>query len=357
MDPCTVFPAELMSSVLSFLPHGSLHSSTLVSLNWNTVATPLLWSSPWTRYNASWSKILRAITVTATATSVDNPSDPPKPLHTYGTYVKHLNFSQLYYIVNDPLIESLAPLCPNLTTLVIDSPKQFSDSSLLTLACTPCAGSLRHVVLRSCTRVTDTSLVAFLHNTTRLERLELTHGTRITDASLRALARIDARNVRTLSEFDANFAHIVRVSSEDEAGEGSGLVALVDNCTGISRLQLAQCGAVTDMILARIARRLGGKLRTLNVSGCGALTDRGLRSLAGCHVLEKLDISRCRGVLDGGVLAVVEGCVRLTCIWVSDDYGGISRDCLRGIEDSMWNAGEGEKGGRKVKVVRGSMAA
>ncbi|RUS18934.1 hypothetical protein BC937DRAFT_88155 [Endogone sp. FLAS-F59071] len=368
MDPCETFPTELSSAMLALLPHNALYNCTFVSYRWNILASPLLWASPWSRYNASWSRILQVIETTTPLFPASSPtSEPSNPLdislsiapldtvppylaHRYGTYVKCLNFSQLYYIVNDNLLQHLAERCPNLSTLIIDSPKQLTDCAILTIARSPCARALRHVALSNCTRLTDDSLTVLLAETPQLYRLELNHGTHITDRTLRALPTPHS-SLEELDCTDANSAHVTR---DDGGMETSGLYALVKRCTELRTLRLGYCQAVTDVTLAQVARACGGTLRTLNLASCRAITDTGLKALVGhgCKALEELDVSGC-SVTDEGILAVVEGCI-LTSLCVTSDYGGISRDCLKKIEEGVWReVGLGLKGEmkRKVKVI------
>jgi hypothetical protein len=70
----------------------------------------------------------------------------------------------------------------------------------------------------------------------------------------------------------------------------SCVTELVKHCPRLQHLQIAYCSSINDKALGAIAGSPFGEtqgllhLRTLDVTGCNQITDKGLRMLQKCHV-------------------------------------------------------------------------
>ncbi|KAG0078285.1 hypothetical protein BGZ92_001523 [Podila epicladia] len=86
------------------------------------------------------------------------PSPPSKPFlrPNYGPLIRTLDFSELYYILSDKFMIHLFPHTPQLTTLIVNSPKQFTDESLYVLA--TCCRALKRCDLLGCDQISDSGV-------------------------------------------------------------------------------------------------------------------------------------------------------------------------------------------------------
>ena len=85
--------------------------------------------------------------------------------------------------------------------------------------------------------------------------------------------------------------------------------AAVRNCPALESLSLYWDVRVTDAALDSIASaHCASRLRTLNLSGCKKVTDRGVRAVAdACGAITALDLTRNPNVSAAGLRAVVDG--------------------------------------------------
>ncbi|KAI4313206.1 hypothetical protein L6164_026203 [Bauhinia variegata] len=87
-----------------------------------------------------------------------------------------------------------------------------------------------------------------------------------------------------------------------------GLSAVAKGCPDLKILHLAGCRFVTDGILGALSKNCHN-LEVLGLQGCANITDNGLTSLAsGCQKINYLDINKCSNVGDVGVSTISRGC-------------------------------------------------
>ncbi|KAK9376940.1 uncharacterized protein V1513DRAFT_429760 [Lipomyces chichibuensis] len=172
--------------------------------------------------------------------------------------------------------------------------------------------NLKRVSLSYCKHITDKSMHHLAaHASSRLEVLDLTRCTTITDVGFGYWAARPFPRLRKLCLADCTFLSdkaIVSLAAAAKALEELDLsfcCALSDvsvevlslGCPLLKSLSLAFCGsAVSDASLRAVARHLLD-LRTLSVRGCVRVTNAGVDAVVnGCVNLQCLDISQCRNV-------------------------------------------------------------
>ena len=90
------------------------------------------------------------------------------------------------------------------------------------------------------------------------------------------------------------------------------VAALAKHCPGLTSLDVAYCGQLTDAALVAVAGNCPG-LTSLNVTWCERLTDAALVAVAGnCPGLASLDVAYCRQLTDAALEAVKERCPGVT---------------------------------------------
>ncbi|KAF9968651.1 hypothetical protein BGZ70_000968 [Mortierella alpina] len=254
---------------------------------------------------------------------LDTPPYPgPSAFYTrpcYGHFIRALDFSHLYYIISDKFLTHLFPHTPNLLELIINSPKQFSDTSLVSLAQSCLA--LRRLELPGCTKITDKGLGFLLDRCQALTTLVLSNGAsqNLTDRSLHQLACTFSQSLRVLNLANAS-------SSSSLTGQNPGLMTIAIWCQNLVSLNISHCNLVTDALLGRFSE----SLQSLNVAHCLEITDEGLRRLAGaCPDLRELDITALSLVTDRGVLEIGQGCKHFRRLVMDDKYGRVTETVLR----------------------------
>ena len=139
-----------------------------------------------------------------------------------------------------------------------------------------------------------------VHASERLESLDLTRCTSISDAGFHSWSIYDFKNLRRLVLADCTYL-------SDQA-----IVGVVGGCRGLHELDLSFCCALSDTATEVLALGLPA-LRSLNMAFCGsAVSDNSLRCI-GLHLLELryLSVRGCVRVTGQGVESVVEGCRHL----------------------------------------------
>ncbi|KAG0337870.1 hypothetical protein BG000_004844 [Podila horticola] len=232
-----------------------------------------------------------------------SPLSKPFLRPNYGPLIRTLDFSELYYILSDKFLIHLFPHTPQLTTLIVNAPKQFTNESLYVLA--SCCRALQRCELLGCDQITDRGVHFLLDQQhqqgtkipgdssgarggSTLRILSLANRAPITDGVLQHLAYVSfASKLERL-----NLANAVFVTGQDP-----GLGTVFRCCTGLKALNVSHCQGVTDELL----RMLGcaDRLQSLSVAHCYEVTDHGICAVVKmCHSLEELDISACGAVSD-----------------------------------------------------------
>ncbi|CAG8436051.1 748_t:CDS:1 [Ambispora gerdemannii] len=308
-DPCSAFPPEIISVIFKFCSRSTLHSCVFVNKRWNALASISLWHSPWSQMANNW----KLISHTLTNEYENREIHPPR----YGPMIKHLDFSDIYYIVQDFLIQDLAKSCTKLQTLIIDSPRQLSDNSVGAVA-TFCT-KLLHLELRGCTRITDDSMSSLVTNCRCLSVLNLENCPRITDVTFTKMAKHCGTHLISL-----NVANSLSITDES-------LLEISKDCYNMRDLNLANCRNITDIGVSSLSSLT--IMRNLNISHCNNVTDESLKILGkSCVELKSLDIIGCRNVTEVGVNCLIDGCMKLELLRISEQYGMLSRGFLKSVE-------------------------
>jgi hypothetical protein len=106
----------------------------------------------------------------------------------------------------------------------------------------------------------------------------------------------------------------------------TGLHALARASHALTHLDLSSCPGLTSGALAAVAASCT-RLVSLNLATTNADNDLLVALAAGCKSLVSVRVPWCRGVGDGGVLAVVEGCPALRRL---DTAGNLITDAVLG---------------------------
>jgi len=169
------------------------------------------------------------------------------------------------------------------------------------------AGKLKRLTLSYCKHIQDRSMAHIAaHASDRLEALDLTRCTSVSDAGFHSWSHYDFKHLRTLILADCTYL-------TDQA-----IVGVVGGCRALHDLDLSFCCALSDTATEVLALGLPA-LRRLNMAFCGsAVSDNSLRCV-GLHLLELryLSVRGCVRVTGQGVESVVEGCRALETFDVS----------------------------------------
>ncbi|XP_034735797.1 dynein regulatory complex subunit 6 isoform X2 [Etheostoma cragini] len=220
--------------------------------------------------------------------------------------------------------------CPSLKEIVINDMPTLSDSCVLALiARCRClsaislldAAHLSDVAFKAIAEVaklktfrtegnnqlTDVSWKALCSSSQCLRRLHAAECSRMTDASLKSMAKL-----KNLQHLDISLCNKVSDTGIQFLTEGF-------SSTKLRELNVSYCSHITDISVMRIAQRLC-KLYHLNLSYCESLTDVSLEWLSGSSICS-LDISGCH-IQDQGLAALerirLKKLVLAECVYITD---------------------------------------
>jgi len=88
------------------------------------------------------------------------------------------------------------------------------------------------------------------------------------------------------------------------------IVGVANLCPNIEELNLYGCSKISDQSLETLCRKCH-LLRVLDLSMCQGLTDHGLKYLALCRDLESLQLYDCIGITSVSLDAIVKNCRKL----------------------------------------------
>ncbi|XP_041693890.2 F-box/LRR-repeat protein 14-like [Coregonus clupeaformis] len=230
-----------------------------------------------------------------------NPSLFPS-LHTRGirkVQILSLRRSLSYVIQGLPNIESLNLCgCFNLTdnglghAFVQDIP------------------SLRVLNLSLCKPITDSSLGRIAQYLKNLEVLELGGLSNITNTGLLLIAwglhKLKSLNLRSCRHVsDVGIGHLAGMTRS--AAEG---------CLSLEQMTLQDCQKLTDLSLKHVSKGLA-KLKVLNLSFCGGISDAGMIHLSNMTHLLSLNLRSCDNISDMGIMHLAMGSLQLSGLDVS----------------------------------------
>ncbi|KAG7258329.1 hypothetical protein CRUP_023664, partial [Coryphaenoides rupestris] len=160
--------------------------------------------------------------------------------------------------------------------------------------------SLRVLNLSLCKQITDSSLGRIAQYLKNLEVLELGGCSNITNTGL----LLNLRSCRHVS--DVGIGHLAGMTRS--AAEG---------CLNLEHLTLQDCQKLTDLSLKHVSKGLH-KLRVLNLSFCGGISDAGMIHLSHMTSLWSLNLRSCDNISDTGAMHLAtHGTLRLSGLDVS----------------------------------------
>ncbi|KAG0008504.1 hypothetical protein BGZ80_003360 [Entomortierella chlamydospora] len=312
----------------------------------------------------------------------------------YGSLIRVLDFSHLYYIISDKFLTHLLPQTPLLLELVIHSPKQFSDESLICLS--KSCSLLRRLELQGCVKISDLGLGFVLDACLNISTLVISHNgaADITDRTLSQLA-MATFPLFTKHQYQHQHQH-QQQSSQTRGDQGQmpqdllqqqqrhssraqrlrvlglscpsyfitegnpGLMSIAIWCTNLVSLDISNLTPlVTDELLRLVSKTspeaeiMTGAgieaaaaapssypscLKRLNIAHCSLVTNKGLFYLArGCPDLRQLDITGLHLVDDQGILEIAKRCRSFKKLIMDDKFGArIAREILKNFPS--WGA-------------------
>lgn len=156
--------------------------------------------------------------------------------------------------------------------------------------------TLQRFMARATIGLSDEVAAAIFASPTALRDLRLEDST-VTDAGLVALTK----NTPRLENLSIRWSRYI---------SDNGLSKVLLSCPNLTAIDLSGCGTfLTDSSLVDIAQRINIKLRSLNTTCCGALTDVGFRAIANeCRNIRILALNMCRRISDEGVVQLASNC-------------------------------------------------
>ena len=196
----------------------------------------------------------------------------------------------------------------SLTTLDASSSRELSDAALV-----PIASACQHIttlLVNLCPKVGGVGAIEWAASGfPRLAMLNVT-ATAFDDATTGALVADGPRSALTSLNL-----------SRTKVGDAA-LDTLLSKCPQLGSIFVAGCLGVSDTSLQSLAEHgRSSLLREVHLTGCGAISDEGLRKLAwGCPQLEVLAINHCEAT-DAAISEIAHGCSELRFLQASGCSG------------------------------------
>lgn len=169
----------------------------------------------------------------------------------------------------------VAPDCPNLTSLNLQSCGRITDAAVIALA--QGCPKLLSLNLRNCSRITSRGIIALTQGCSQLLSLNLHGCEKITDVAVIALSQ----GCPELSSLDLEWC--IKITD-------AAVIALSQGCPRLSFLNLTFCQLLTDESVIALAQGCPG-LATLSLYACYKVTYAAVIALAECQKLEKLNLT------------------------------------------------------------------
>lgn len=333
----TMLPKELILKIFSFLDIVSLCRCAQVSKYWNKLALD----------GDNWQSVsLFDFRFAVQGQVVENLSAR------CGDYLKRLTLRGCRS-VSDSSMQIFSKNCRNLEEINLDDCKQLTDETCKSLASN--CPKLAHLNIASCD-VTDKSLEAIGAGCKNLKHINISNCNKIRPAGIESLAK-NCTNLVTFicvacSELTMNDDSLRLLSSNCHklkminlngcsAITDVGVKSLADNCHQLVYCCLSKCFAITDQALISLGQGCQ-QLKTLGLIGCQLLTDHGFQALTkDCKLLENLDLEDCVLITDQTLFYLTNNCLNLKrlalshCDNITDDgirYIGTSQKCSESIQ-------------------------
>jgi len=207
--------------------------------------------------------------------------------------IKSLNLSGCYSLSDANLDLTFSKEVLSLTSLNLSLCKELSDSSLTRIALK--CPNLENIDLAGCSKITNGGLRFLSWNLSKLKTLNLRSCRQVSDAGIANLCGMDdLPNPASLS---------------------------------LQSLSLQDCQKLSDDSLRYISQKMPN-LKSINLSFCVSVTDTGLKSLAKIASLEEINLRSCDNVSDIGIGFLAEDHGKLKSLDISF-CGNVSDGSLR----------------------------
>ncbi|KAJ5084514.1 hypothetical protein NUU61_009093 [Penicillium alfredii] len=207
-------------------------------------------------------------------------------------------------LVTSPSVTALITTLRHLRELRLAHCTEINDSAFLNLPEHMTFDSLRILDLTACENVKDDAVERIVNAAPRLRNLVLAKCRFITDRSVMAICKL-GKNL--------HYVHLGHCSNITD----SAVIHLVKSCNRIRYIDLACCNRLTDTSVQQLATL--PKLRRIGLVKCQSISDRSILALAQPKVthpliscLERVHLSYCILLTQGGIHALLNNCPRLT---------------------------------------------
>ncbi|KAF1919098.1 ubiquitin ligase complex F-box protein GRR1 [Ampelomyces quisqualis] len=304
ISPVSRLPAELIIAVFAKLASpADLKNCMLVSKDWSRNAVGLLWHRPATN---KWANVKTVITTVRTANSFFD----------YSSLIKRLNLSALGSEVSDGTLGPLSA-CKRVERLTLTNCTKLTDLSLEAMLHDN--RSLLALDVTSVDAITDRTMYALAKNAIRLQGLNITNCKRITDESLEEVAK-NCRHLkrlklngctqltdRSIIAFALHCRYILEIDLHDCKNlADESITTLITEGPQLRELRLAHCWKITDQAFLRLPSDASYEsLRILDLTDCVELQDSGVQKIVyAAPRLRNLVLAKCRNITDRAVLAI-----------------------------------------------------
>lgn len=196
--------------------------------------------------------------------------------------------------------------CKELESLSVDGCASFDDACVIRVSAA--GDKLRAMSMAGCARITDLALAALGDTCHELRDLDISAGPAYTDSGLISLAR-GVPQLRRLVLKNPKLSY--RITDDF-------LSLAAEKCPLLEHLDLTGCDAITDVGVRWLAASCKG-MQTLYLTGCRYIGDRGMLSIGNAlHELRRLSIASCRLVSDIGIRHLADGCPLLEHVDLSN---------------------------------------
>lgn len=169
---------------------------------------------------------------------------------------------------------------------------------------------MRELHVNDCKRISDRGIAEISRRATRLVRLFIHGGEKLTDESLRLLTECPVTQTLrggSLVALDFSFCHELT---------GRGLELLGERCPNLQDLRLSGCHKIEDKHILKLSLSCGG-LQTLSLAHCKHITDAAIQALCENLWIEQLDVSYCNKLTDETLLLLARNFSGLTHLGIA----------------------------------------
>ncbi|MFS7944930.1 putative leucine-rich repeat domain superfamily [Helianthus anomalus] len=244
-------------------------------------------------------------------------------LQNYGSKLKSL-YLDCCFKITDVGLSLVAIGCPNLSFVSLYR-CAISDNGLELLS--KSCRFLQDLNLEWCSLVTDSGVFSITNNCRELRAIKISHCEKVKGVGFEGCSQ-------TLACLEADFCKLepegimgilsgggleyLNVSSLSWCIRGDGLRAIGGGFgKNLRTLNFRLCRTVSDETIMEISKGCP-LLKEWNLSLCTEIKLTGWESIGKyCHNLEKLHVNGCRGLCDRGLIALRNGCKRLSVVYIT----------------------------------------